>query len=202
MNKNLFLISESEKSRILNMHKKATNSQYLGEQAATPAPAAAVPTELKSVADIQNFLISKGFDVGKTGADGKMGKDTIAALGKFMSGSGGTTAAATPEATKAGATTGATTTTSTTGTTAQNAAQAAAPTTPAAQAATPTTSGTQPVQATDTTNVPLASRKDIRQQNRQVRQDQRTLNRMGGKMTPEQQRAYQQSIANRTGISK
>ena len=87
------------------MHKKATNSQYLGEQAATPAPAAAVPTELKSVADIQNFLISKGFDVGKTGADGKMGKDTIAALGKFMSGSGGTTAAATPEATKAGATT-------------------------------------------------------------------------------------------------
>lgn len=202
MKKNLFLISESEKNRILNMHRRATNSQYLGEQAETPAPAAQVPTELKSVADIQNFLLSKGFDVGKTGADGKMGPATIAALGKFMSG-GGATAGTTPEATKAGSTTG--TTATTTGTTAQNAAQTAAPTTTAAaQTAQPTqtTGGTQPVQTTDTTNVPLASRKDIRQQNRQVKQDQRTLNRMGGKMTPEQQRAYQQSIANRTGISR
>jgi len=71
MKNNLFLISESEKSRILNMHKKATNSLYLSEQAAQPAAAqpAQVPTDLKSVADIQNFLIGKGFDVGKTGAD-------------------------------------------------------------------------------------------------------------------------------------
>jgi hypothetical protein len=41
MKKNLFLITEEEKNRILGMHVKATSSQYLSEQAApaTPAPA-------------------------------------------------------------------------------------------------------------------------------------------------------------------
>jgi hypothetical protein len=38
-----FLITEEEKSRILNMHKNAIAKQYLSEQA-TPAPAAATPT--------------------------------------------------------------------------------------------------------------------------------------------------------------
>jgi hypothetical protein len=41
MKKNLFLITEEEKNRILSMHVKATSSQYLSEQEvpATPAPA-------------------------------------------------------------------------------------------------------------------------------------------------------------------
>ena len=212
MKSNLFLMTESEKNRILNMHKTATSSHYLGEQAATPttsapaaaapaapAPAAAAPTELKSIADIQNFLISKGFDVGKKGADGKIGPDTIAALGKFVAGGAGTTPTPTgsAEATKTAIAAGQGGTT--TPPTATTTGQAAATATPAATTTTPaatTTTGTQP----QTTNVPLAGRKDIRQQNRQLKQDQRTLNRMGGKMTPQQQQAYQQSIAARTGI--
>ena len=227
MKNNLFLISESEKSRILNMHKKATDSLYLSEQAAQPVaaqpaaaqpaaaqpaaaqPAAAqpaqVPTDLKSVADIQNFLIGKGFDVGKTGADGKMGPSTIAALGKFMSGAGGGTPAAATQATgsqeaskTATAGTPAAGTPAAGGTTPPAATQAAATPSAATQAAQAVTTAT--TAAKQTTNVPLASRKDIRQGNRQVKQDQRTLNRLGGRMTPEQQQAYQQSIANRTGI--
>jgi peptidoglycan hydrolase-like protein with peptidoglycan-binding domain len=207
MKNNLFLISESEKSRILNMHKKATDSLYLSEQAAQPAaaqPAAAqpaqVPTDLKSVADIQNFLIGKGFDVGKTGADGKMGPSTIAALGKFMSGAGGGTPAAATQATgsQEASKTATAGTPAAGGTTPPAATQAAATPSAATQAAQAVTTAT--TAAKQTTNVPLASRKDIRQGNRQVRQDQRTLNRLGGRMTPEQQQAYQQSISNRTGI--
>jgi len=209
MKNNLFLISESEKSRILNMHKKATDSLYLSEQAAQPAaaqpaaaqPAAAqVPTDLKSVADIQNFLIGKGFDVGKTGADGKMGPSTIAALGKFMSGAGGGTPAAATQATgsQEASKTATAGTPAAGGTTPPAATQAAATPSAATQAAQAVTTAT--TAAKQTTNVPLASRKDIRQGNRQVKQDQRTLNRLGGRMTPEQQQAYQQSIANRTGI--
>jgi hypothetical protein len=61
MKKNLFIISESEKERILGMHKDATKRSYISEQAATtpaattpaattPAattPAATTPTETK-----------------------------------------------------------------------------------------------------------------------------------------------------------
>lgn len=209
MKSNLFLMTESEKNRILNMHKKATSSHYLGEQAATPttapaastpAPAAAAPTELKSIADIQNFLISKGFDVGKRGADGKIGPDTIAALGKFVAGGAGTAPTVSAEASKTAiaAGQGGTTTTGQTAATAATAAATATPVTTGTTATTPATPSTEP--QTQTTNVPLAGRKDIRQQNRQLKQDQRTLNRMGGKMTPQQQQAYQQSIAARTGI--
>jgi len=47
MKKNLFLITEEEKNRILGMHVKATSSQYLSEQASpapvTPAPATPAP---------------------------------------------------------------------------------------------------------------------------------------------------------------
>jgi len=193
------------------MHKKATDSLYLSEQAAQPAaaqPAAAqpaqVPTDLKSVADIQNFLIGKGFDVGKTGADGKMGPSTIAALGKFMSGTGGGTPAAATQATGSQeASKTATAGTPTAGTTPAAGATPTAGATPAAGATTTTPAAATQASATpaqQTTNVPLASRKDIRQGNRQVKQDQRTLNRLGGKMTPQQQQAYQQSIATRTGI--
>jgi hypothetical protein len=43
MKKNLFLITEEEKNRILGMHVKATSSQYLSEQA-SPAPVTPAPT--------------------------------------------------------------------------------------------------------------------------------------------------------------
>ena len=91
MKKNLFIITENERERILGMHKNATNSQYLNlkEQevpATNPAtnPAPSLPADLKSVQDIQNFLLSKGYDLGPTGADNKMGPKTLAALGQFM----------------------------------------------------------------------------------------------------------------------
>jgi len=43
MKKNLFIISESEKERILGMHKEATKRSYISEQAAPAAPAATTP---------------------------------------------------------------------------------------------------------------------------------------------------------------
>jgi hypothetical protein len=62
MKKNLFVISESEKERILQMHRSATVKNYLSEQAAPPAdPAAATaapaaspttpPTDVKTPQD-------------------------------------------------------------------------------------------------------------------------------------------------------
>jgi hypothetical protein len=44
MKKNLFLITEEEKNRILSMHVKATSSQYLSEQEVPATPAPATPT--------------------------------------------------------------------------------------------------------------------------------------------------------------
>jgi hypothetical protein len=44
MKKNLFLITEEEKNRILGMHMKATKSQYLSEQEVPATPAPATPT--------------------------------------------------------------------------------------------------------------------------------------------------------------
>jgi hypothetical protein len=43
MKKNLFLITEEEKNRILSMHVKATSSQYLSEQEVTSTPAPPTP---------------------------------------------------------------------------------------------------------------------------------------------------------------
>ena len=44
MKKNLFLITEDERERILSMHKSATKTQYLSEQQAPTTPAAAPTT--------------------------------------------------------------------------------------------------------------------------------------------------------------
>lgn len=45
MKKNLFVINENERSRILNMHENATKNNYVFEQETTPAtPTPATPT--------------------------------------------------------------------------------------------------------------------------------------------------------------
>ena len=57
MKKNLFLITEEEKNRILGMHIKATSSQYLSEQEVptTPAPATPAPATNTEQAKILTF---------------------------------------------------------------------------------------------------------------------------------------------------
>ena len=59
MKKNLFLITEEEKNRILGMHMKATKSQYLSEQEvpATPAPAATTPATPAPAANTEQAKI-------------------------------------------------------------------------------------------------------------------------------------------------
>lgn len=59
MKKNLFLITEDEKQRILGMHETATKRVYLSEQtpapaATTPAPAATTPQTPKSETKVLN----------------------------------------------------------------------------------------------------------------------------------------------------
>jgi hypothetical protein len=71
MKKNLFLITEEEKNRILGMHMKATKSQYLSEQAApvttdtttvapatTTAAAPAAPTAAPTAAAPESQIMS------------------------------------------------------------------------------------------------------------------------------------------------
>lgn len=43
MKKNLFVINENERSRILNMHENATKNNYVFEQETTPAPTTPTP---------------------------------------------------------------------------------------------------------------------------------------------------------------
>ena len=103
--KNLFTINEEEKNRILNLHETATKRYYLSEQSVIGAPNYGVinttpnnkkKTKTKTkivkpestfkdkVIDVQNALIQKGFYVGKTGADGKLGVNTTDAIKKFQ----------------------------------------------------------------------------------------------------------------------
>lgn len=49
MNKNLFVISEEEKNRILEMHKEATKKHYLGEQQQIPTKPNTLPRSLSLV---------------------------------------------------------------------------------------------------------------------------------------------------------
>lgn len=51
MKKNLFLITEDEKDRILNMHKKASSKQYLNEQSDITTITTTVPGEEEKVSD-------------------------------------------------------------------------------------------------------------------------------------------------------
>jgi hypothetical protein len=51
MKKNLFLITEDEKDRILNMHKKASSKQYLNEQPEVTTVSTTVPGEEENIDD-------------------------------------------------------------------------------------------------------------------------------------------------------
>jgi|688.fasta_scaffold678623_2 hypothetical protein len=51
MKKNLFLITEDEKDRILNMHKKASLKQYLNEQSEVTTVSTTVPGEEENIDD-------------------------------------------------------------------------------------------------------------------------------------------------------
>jgi hypothetical protein len=51
MKKNLFLITEDEKDRILNMHKKASLNQYLNEQSEVTTVSTTVPGEEENTSD-------------------------------------------------------------------------------------------------------------------------------------------------------
>jgi hypothetical protein len=69
MKKNLFLITEEEKNRILGMHMKATKSQYLSEQpdpvttnTTTVAPAATTPTSQILTASDRDYAYKKEGD--------------------------------------------------------------------------------------------------------------------------------------------
>jgi hypothetical protein len=58
------IISESERNQILSMHKRVISESYGG----------------KTLIDIQNVLDERGYNIGTTGADGKYGPATHAAL--------------------------------------------------------------------------------------------------------------------------
>lgn len=84
MKKNLFLISENEKERILQMHRSATRKSYIFEQTE-------VPLQPKDVLGFQQYVINQLGDktiLGKGGPsgfgdDGKYGPKTTAAWAKY-----------------------------------------------------------------------------------------------------------------------
>jgi hypothetical protein len=232
MKKNLFVISESERERILGMHQSASDRHYLSEQVAVPptpaatTPAApAAPTTPAAPAPESkglNIINDKDYEYKKDGetysfrirqtptsanvlALQKQGKyaDWTVATGKGLEAikklnfndetadSVKMPIAAAP--TKV-------TSTQTQLASAGTQAPATGTTAPAAGAG-----GAPPLQGVvDTTN--MASRKDIRQGYRQekrdvrelekeLRQAQNTLQRLGNKMTPEQTKQYQTKVA-------
>jgi hypothetical protein len=89
--KNLFTITESERERILNQHRKSTQRQYLdvlledeqgGNAGLTTTTTTVVqPVGNATLLDVQNILIGMGYQVSKNGkADGKLGPLTLNAL--------------------------------------------------------------------------------------------------------------------------
>jgi len=76
-----FLITEEEKNRILEMHISATRKNYISEQVNKPNNINSGNSQVK---ELQQILIKKGYDIGISGADGKMGKNTINAIIKFQ----------------------------------------------------------------------------------------------------------------------
>jgi hypothetical protein len=96
----LFLISEEEKNRILNLHETATKKHYIHEQSvigapnygmintvnSTPKRKKVIPklTPKDKIIAVQKSLIQKGFNVGPTGADGDMGINTKNAIKSFQ----------------------------------------------------------------------------------------------------------------------
>jgi peptidoglycan hydrolase-like protein with peptidoglycan-binding domain len=110
--KNLFIINEEEKNRILNLHETATKHHYLSEQQTTEYVIQLTESNLKktiekvllredveSLLDMKNFplgkveavqqaLIDAGYDVGPTGVDGIYGKYTRGAVIKYQKDNG------------------------------------------------------------------------------------------------------------------
>ena len=110
--KNLFIINEEEKNRILNLHETATKRHYLSEQQTTGYVTQLTESDLKKsikkgllredveslpdmknvplgkVESVQQALIDAGYDVGPTGVDGIYGKYTRGAVLKYQKDNG------------------------------------------------------------------------------------------------------------------
>lgn len=81
MKKNLFVISENERERILSMHMSATKKNYLFEQQGQP-----LAPQPKDVKGFQSWVINQKGDttiLGPKGADGVYGNNTKAAWAKY-----------------------------------------------------------------------------------------------------------------------
>jgi hypothetical protein len=81
MKKNIFVISENERERILNMHKDAIKRNYLTEQE-TP-PVTAKPARPANVQQFQEFVRNEKGDTTVGKADNKFGPLTAAAYAKY-----------------------------------------------------------------------------------------------------------------------
>ena len=78
MKKNIFVISENERERILNMHKTALKKNYL-----TEAEATIKPVRPANVQQFQEFVRNEKGDVTVGAADNKFGPKTAAAYAKY-----------------------------------------------------------------------------------------------------------------------
>ena len=81
MKKNIFVISENERERILNMHKTALKRNYLTE-AETP-PTTTKPVRPANVIQFQEFVKNEKGDATVGSIDGKFGPKTAAAYAKY-----------------------------------------------------------------------------------------------------------------------
>ena len=81
MKKNIFVISENERERILNMHKDAVKRNYLTEVEAPPVTAK--PARPANVQQFQEFVKNEKGDTTVGKIDGKFGPLTAAAYAKY-----------------------------------------------------------------------------------------------------------------------
>jgi peptidoglycan hydrolase-like protein with peptidoglycan-binding domain len=68
-------ITESERKKILGKYYSPQNLDIIFEQVYSSDP---------KVREIQNLLIKKGYDLGRYGADGKLGPKTLAAINSYF----------------------------------------------------------------------------------------------------------------------
>ena len=110
--KNLFIINEEEKNRILNLHETATKRHYLSEKQTTENVIRITESDLKKtikkvflreddealpetkniplgkVEAVQQALVDAGYNIGPTGVDGVFGKNTRSAVLKYQKDNG------------------------------------------------------------------------------------------------------------------
>ena len=110
--KNLFIINEEEKNRILNLHETATKRHYLSEKQTTENVIRITESDLKKtikkvflreddealpetkniplgkVEAVQQALVDDGYNIGPTGVDGVFGKNTRSAVLKYQKDNG------------------------------------------------------------------------------------------------------------------